>query len=594
MANKVDIRKLIKKKYGEDTLDLPDLLEEIDLVLNEMYDYGSKHNTTDILPISEDPKQSIRIAAVNGNSVPLEPEVGAPRNARPDSDQKRWYHADKIAEQGASEQAKTYNLKVPDIFSMITNSQMEVGSEDRELIKRMVRNLPTDKGNWFLRIQKINEFTQTANKPVETKDIRSAISALLFLNLLKKLSFFTAQPGKLFEYVLAPIIGADAKVMGSVDKQIIDVTKESQGEIWNYSLKMFTGKDSSFLVKGSLSNLKETVAKSGRPITYILAAANAEQGKLEFSELLISPEETHFEGWQRIKLLDQGVILVKDNTVGILVILKDQYKGQHAQYVTPEKEKEKRKAAAPKLSGFYDNPVDISVAEQNLKNLNNSIEIVEKTPTEKSVEFLKKSRAGSPLTSEEDAFIKAFSNIISQFIKTAPKAQRVSPGVMFDLIRKVPDSEKIKMINNYIASGKKHSEALEKAIQDTLNPPLQEETLISEEEDKKTARQTETTQFSIPLKGSWSLIPNKTILNLGDAKIYNQQQLTIASELGENIENTFKAFQELNTNLVNFFATSKENAQSENYGDKAIENADTISSNIAAFQEKEKTEQEPK
>lgn len=46
MKNKVDVRKLIKKKYSDNTLELPDLLEEIDLVLNEMkYDYSSKLNT---------------------------------------------------------------------------------------------------------------------------------------------------------------------------------------------------------------------------------------------------------------------------------------------------------------------------------------------------------------------------------------------------------------------------------------------------------------------------------------------------------------------------------------------------------------------
>jgi hypothetical protein len=592
MKKRVDISKLIEEKYKEkdDTFSLKQLNEMIDSLLEQSDFYKSKVPfASDSIPENQNQGQQISYHA-NGAPGPRTERAG---NISADPQYNPEVIPDKLAEQGKTG-GQQYTLQVPDIFSMITNSQMEVGDEDRKLIARIVRNIPTDKGNWFLRVQKINEFTQTASKPVETKDIRSAISALLFLNLLKKLSFFTAQPGKLFEYVLAPIIGTQAKVMGSVDKQIIDVTKESKGEIWNYSLKMFTGKDSSFLVKGSLPNLKEAVAQSGRPITYILAAANAEQGRLEFSELLISPEEDDFEGWQRVKLLDQGVILVKDNAVGVLVISKDQYKGQHAQYITPEKEKQTRKAAALKLSGFYDIPINISDAEENLKNLNNNIELIEKTPTEKIVEFLKKSRTGSPLTPEEDAFIKALSNIISEIIKTAPKAKRVGPGVRFDELRKAPDSQKIKMINDYITSGKKHSEALEKAIQDTLNPPLQKETLVSEaEEDKKPVRQGDSTQFSIPLKGSWSLIPNKTILNLGDAKTYNQQQLTIASDLGKNIENTFKAFQELNTNLVNFFATSKEQAKEGDFGNKAIENADTISSNITAFQEKENSEQEP-
>ena len=48
--------------------------------------------------------------------------------------------------------------------------------------------------------------------------------------------------------------------MGSVDQQIIDVTKESQGEVWNYSLKLFTSEDSDFVLKGSRNNLINTVA----------------------------------------------------------------------------------------------------------------------------------------------------------------------------------------------------------------------------------------------------------------------------------------------------------------------------------------------
>jgi hypothetical protein len=42
MKNKVDIGKLIEKKYKGNTLDLSDILEQIDLVLNEVADYKTK------------------------------------------------------------------------------------------------------------------------------------------------------------------------------------------------------------------------------------------------------------------------------------------------------------------------------------------------------------------------------------------------------------------------------------------------------------------------------------------------------------------------------------------------------------------------
>ena len=153
-----------------------------------------------------------------------------------------------------------YTLQVPDIFSMITNSEMEVGGDDRNLIGKIVKNIQPGKGYWRLRVNAINEFVNKTREDAltEVKDIRSAISSLIMLNALKKLAFFTAQPGKLFEYVFTPIIGTEAKVMGSTDTSIIDVTKESQGEIWNYSLKFFTGDDSDYVVKGSYRNLKDT------------------------------------------------------------------------------------------------------------------------------------------------------------------------------------------------------------------------------------------------------------------------------------------------------------------------------------------------
>lgn len=43
------------------------------------------------------------------------------------------------------------------------------------------------------------------------------------------------------------------------------------------------------------------------------------------------------------------------------------------------------------------------------------------------------------------------------------------------------------------------------------------------------------------------------------------------------------AFQDLSTNLVNFFATSNERAKEGDYGTKVIKNANTISENVSAF-----------
>lgn len=619
MANKVDIRKLIKKKYGEDTLELTDLLEEIDLVLSEMYDYGSKHDTTDILPISEDPKQSIRIAnAVNGNSVPLEPEVGAPRNPRPDSDQERWYHADKIAEadgEGEKTNPETYTIKVPDIFSLITNSQMEVGDKDRDLIKRIVRNLQTEKGNWILRIQKINEYTQTALKPVQTKDIRKAISSLIFLNLLKKLSFFVAQPGKLFEYVLAPLIGTGAKVLGSVDQQIVDVSKESQSQVWDYSLKMFTGKESAFIVKGSKTNLQDAVLKRGRPITYIVSVSSKEKQTIEFSELLITtiPEHLPAGEWKPINILKSGIILVKDASIGILIQTKENIKflANYGQIQTGKEDRpETFGPRAPKqdLVKVGKKNYTIENIKQELQQLKPNVEIVKNVPDNTKLSYLTSVRAGTSMSAEENKFISALDNILSTLrtstvlidgkeirkfnIPNIPMIYDTAKGVLASIVKIQDSNKKLQTISDILQKASAHQTALENAAKE-VSSKAQEEAPQQNQITEQVAVEPveEGTQFSIPLKGIWQSIPNKVLLNLGNPEEYNEQQLTIASELAENMKLALDAFQELNTNLVNFFATSKEQAKGGDYGNKAIENANTISTNVAAFQSGEAKEE---
>jgi hypothetical protein len=616
MANKVDIRKLIKKKYGEDTLDLPDLLEEIDLVLNEMYDYGSKHNTTDILPISEDPKQSIRIAnAVNGNSVPLEPEVGAPRNARPDSDQKRWYHADKIAEADGESKSKseTFNIQVPDIFSLISNSQMEVNSNDYKLVQKMVRNLQTEKGNWILRIQKINEFTQTAQNPVETKDIRKAISALIFLNLLKKLSFFVAQPGKLFEYILRPLIGTDAKVLGSVDQQIVDVTKESQGQIWDYSLKMFTGKESAFTVKGSKANLQDAVVKRGRPITYIVSVSSKEKYSLEFSELLVTtiPEHLPVDEWKNISTLTGGLILVKDGAIGVLIQTKENTESllkYEKVGMSPEAQAQASAPKQPKEQTIKIGKKNYTVenANQEISELKSNSQLVAGVPDNVKLSYLSPTRAGISVPVEEKQFISALDNILAVLRKSTvivgdkeigktniPNINMIydtAKGVLTNIIKIQDPVKKIGTISDILQKSAAHQAALENALENAkkeLSAQPQQTELQEANEAPAAPVEKERTDFSIPLKGVWQSIPNKISLNLGNPQEYNKHQLTIASEVANNMKLALDAFQDLSINLVNFFATSNEQAKEGDYGTKVIENANTISANVSAFKKAE-------
>ena len=113
-------------------------------------------------------------------------------------------------------------------------------------------------------------------------------------------------------------------------------------------------------------------------------------------------------------------------------------------------------------------------------------------------------------------------------------------------------------------------------------------------------------QFKIGLKTQWTSL-SQIVLNLGDPKVYNQYQLNIASNLSEDTEKVLNAYKDLNTNLVKFFATSKEDIGAEpgkeprakgqvtqantetGFGDVVIKNATDIEEGVRGFLEKEGT-----
>lgn len=190
MKNKVDIGKLIEKKYKGNTLDLSDILEQIDLVLQETsdYKYNSKIDTGNLEENPESVNISQRMYGAQGirNEIPDEPGYGDNVDNVP---QVIPY---KLAETGDGDSGgKTISIAVPDLFSLITNSEMVPGDEDRKMIQSIILNmkdLKTGEGNWIERVKSLQKYMDTVVEQniVEARDIRRAISNLIFLNLMKK------------------------------------------------------------------------------------------------------------------------------------------------------------------------------------------------------------------------------------------------------------------------------------------------------------------------------------------------------------------------------------------------------------------------
>ena len=643
MKNKVDIGKLIEKKYKGNTLELSDILEQIDLVLQETsdYKYNSKIDTGDLEENPESVSISQRMYGAQGsrNQRPDDLGYGDNVNITPS------VRPTTVAEggEGSSQQAKTYTVQVPDLFSMITNSEMEPNDEDRKLIKRIVLNLKdveAKKGNWIERIKAINKFTEDAQgnaAQYEGRDIRRAVSNLIFLNLLKKISFFVAQPGKLFEYIIAPLIGTEAKVVGSVDQDIIDITKESQGKVWDYSVKLFTGKKSGFDLKGSRDKLKAAIDLKNAPITYIIAVSDVGSKTIQFSELRVSDRAEHFSAsplkqqpvqgaeepkpekkefaasneWGKITTVGSGIILKneQENAVGVYIpTAEDQNKMDD---FLPYAAKQARKIDRSKNIIEFGGQRDTYENFQKLSNLFGPIK-TELDPVGSSTKYLNFLNLQKPESKTPNAtkFRTALKDAVTYINKYSD--QVMSPDITSfywtssgkDTQQQVAEQEQVKAKVNQVKQlflkltltlksilatefqKMKTSSDQEKQVKENINFQVNEQPKT--EQKPKSAG-----EFSVRLQGSWANLVSLS-LNLGDPKVYNQQQLKIVSDLAEDMNKVLSSYQELNTNLVSFFATSKESQKSitksdTGFGDKVIQNAEDIKSGVNGLLEKEGT-----
>ena len=552
MKNKVDISKLIEKKYKGNTLDLSDILEQIDLVLNEAADYKSKiSGQASDAAMEEMSMERYASAIVNG--------AGDPRNERPDSDQKKFIPADKIAENVATK-AETVTLEIPDIFSLVTNSEMELaasGDADRILIDKIIKRMGVSgKRNWVTRLQSLQRFMQDTSGEIPTWDgnIRTGVANLIYLNVLKKISHSIAQPGKLFEYVIAPLISSTAYVEGATDQSIIDVTKTFKGKSYSYSIKLFTGESTDLKVEGSRNELAKKVLADKSPVTYIVAYVDKENNNISFSEMYVTTDITYFNGWNTIKSLTQGTT----------------YKRQGA-------------GNQPDAYGIWVNPSPTQKPTSDISTQSSGIPTQSKEPVPKQVS--KKLPSQISFGGKEDWKTKdllTFNNDL--------KANSSAGAIKLKrLIDKVPQyKEQFDAVQNNTDQLKALADTIYTDSQLAINraaaeSPTNESQIFLENEEDELALASGT--FSIPLKGSWSEL-NTIKINLGKPENFRVAQLKMSGQLVKDMKTVFENYRQLNTNILNFFATTPD--KEEDYGQKAIDNAERIKNGVEGFQRKEK------
>lgn len=551
MGNKVDISKIIKQKYKEDTFELNDLLEEIDLVLNES-DQSSYHSkvvrngVSDSIP--EKLSQGLDVQRHVNNSLGTN---GAPRQQIPgnlgrDPQVPPQVLPDKIAEapqKGPMSLARQRTIKVPDLFSMVTDpKRMSVGSSDRELINNIIANIGLQQTtSWREKIEKLQDHVYKLLVPSEQQtDITQVISGLIFLNLFKKLSFFMDQPGKQFEYLFLPFLSPEAEVRGDEKAEITDVVFDGK----EYSLKFLIARDAS--VKGSLRNIMNKIKDNKYSMTLVARVMPA--GIIEFAEFGVTT--FHDFVLQNYKIIGNQ----RENATSLWFESKSGG-GDYPRFMCllePQREKLagiETGTDKTKIKQFSYNLGGSSFAEKDLRILLNKLNDAEANVSSKKQENNLKA-------------IKILSDTFKEF-QNKPDSEKNSRKIMLDFIKSIrkqiaDQSEKIRIA---------------KGIQESLQD---QETGIG--------------QFDIPIQGIWNTIVIQK-LNLGNPEIYNKQLGFVAGEISNFYVDMLDSLDQLNTNMTNYVATSSDSQRStgsQTYAFKSIKNAQDIKEKILKIQSSKK------
>jgi predicted transcriptional regulator len=568
MKNKVDISKLIEKKYKGNTLELSDILEQIDLVLQETvdYKYNSKIDTGNLEEI--DPGHARDIAnRKNGNIIdPSNPNIGAPRQEIPgnlgrDPQILPQVRPDKIAEapqQGLQKDVQ-FTVKIPDLYSMMTNiKSMEPASEDRKFINDIIKNINAPTNNWLGRVRALQQYTKFLGQPqAKTGNISEAISSMILLNVLKKISFFTEQPGKQFEYLFAPFIHAEAAVVGSEQTEVDDINSPN-GKI---SLKFL--QTTTPVLDVSQENLESKIGTPGKPweegqaypfIDYIIVRCFG-NGNIQFGRTGLTNNINFVKAKYQVVSGQKG-------SSNILMALKTGadkglaglppfiiYTGQKGEIA-----KEPDSGNIPSLvkSPLQGQNFDIGgikiPAERGIAN---------KRIPELSGKTLPQFIQSLKVELESEAPNRA--SKIAKMVSILPDYQKLPPNEKNSPEKMLQIAQSI--VNQYASD----AEAFKKA-QISQTRRTQQEYV---EKNKELLNE----NLSISLTSVWNTILVET-LSLGEVNKYNEQQLIIGSDVQKLYADVLNNLNSLNTNLTKYFATAQ--GKNEKAGDDAINNANEI------------------
>jgi hypothetical protein len=564
MKNKVDINKLIEKKYKGNTLELSDILEQIDLVLNESF-YASKLTNPGDKQFENE--ESIKISQRMYGTQGTRDEVSGDLGRNPQYN--RQVTAANIAETNSNLPTIQGIQEMPvfDLFSMITNSKMELDNDDRKLLNDILENAgATPSSSWKDRVQLLQNYAYLLGNPrtVDKLNIREGISNLIFINLLKKLSYFTDQPSKQFEYVMAPLISPDAQVIKG-DGDISDV-RTTTGE--QFSIKFFTA--SSPDVKGSITRLKT----HPNGLNYVFGKVFS-GGMLEFGECMITAyiRNINPQEYKHIHTISSGMVEIYE------AISNSQVPKVKIYIRTTDNEEEVKDYS--KIKRRFQVGEKPKTATQTFQHTSATLGRAEKQKLDRMRREIK-SLFGT-FSANEKQKKPLNNNQFNSFMGLAEEYAQMNSefSKMFEVFKKIPNIEK-----NYDAQTKFHNElnnsfeiylrqVVSQQKSQTQSQQPEQNTSLSEQTQEK-----EEPQFNFRLSGgAWELM-SVSSLNLGSPSVYNNQLVFFSDSISKTFKNVMDNFQKLNKNLVSYFATSTEKQKQNNQGKSSaqdcVDNAEQI------------------
>jgi hypothetical protein len=351
-------------------------------------------------------------------------------------------------------------------------------------------------------------------------------------------------------------------------------------------------------LEGSRNLLQDFVKDRAHPITYIIAKVNEQKGTIQFAELLVSSKLEHFVGkeqnWQVSDNLPDGAFLqgTDKNNVTIFGIWVNQQRGQTIQSALdaakqniPTGQSLKSTRGTSHSFDFLGNTFSIKDNTTNhFKTAKNKLDTI-RDPKSMKIKILDLLPGIKNINNYNLLDNNDFENIKNEIIRKIKEIVQIHNNALaetnvtnetYEEIVRPQIEQKNKQVENYINELIQNQAAKlqqpQQQIPESKNIFFEKEEKPPEEDMKK---------FQISITGFWNNVRDKGLtLNLGKPEKYKQLQLTIANSVTGHIQETFKNYKELSTNIVGFFATDPRRTGDKNYGQKAIKNAESIKNNI--------------